>query len=165
MYTYPVSNTRIEGGKNTPRSINLMGGQVLSHNKVGYKASTPVLLNSQPPLRPSHVPVAGNGGKGMGINLPDRGIVFFNLALLEKYIINKKTKNFRLPSLSSLHTGNISLTGIKLHQSGNILNEVRKNTQHSTIGHFKSYPFNHHFPLFNRRAIVGHKFTFSFNVQ
>ena len=158
MYTYPVSHISIEErkvSKSAPWSMDL------TSNKVGYKTSSPVLLNPQW----LEVPVAAcgvNGGKG--INLPDRGIVFFNLALLEKYIINKKTKNFRLPSLSSLHTGNISLTGIKLHQSGNILNEVRKNTQHSTIGHFKSYPFNHHFPLFNRRAIVGHKFTFSFNV-
>lgn len=162
MYTYPDTSMRQGSqigsqnapwftGRTAPSGSNLHAWD--SHqgnNKVGYKTSSPVLLN--PPA-------------GQGINLPDRGIVFFNLALLEKYIINKKTKNFKLPSLSSLQTGNISLTGIKLHQSGNILNEVRKNTQHSTIGHFKSYPFNHHFPLFNRRAIVGHKFTFSFNVQ
>lgn len=160
MYTYPdTSIGRQIGSPNAPGFIGQTGptgsnlhawDSHLGSNKVGYKTSSPVLLN-----------IAAR----KGINLPDRGIVFFNLALLEKYIINKKTKNFKLPSLSSLQTGNISLTGIKLHQSGNILNEVRKNTQHSTIGHFKSYPFNHHFPLFNRRAIVGHKFTFSFNVQ
>ena len=126
----------------------------LTNNKVGFNSSSPVFLNSSS---------LGDLNPGSTlINLPDRGIVYFNLSLLEKYIINKKTKNFRLPSLSSLQTGNISLTGLKLKQSGNILNEVRKNTQHSTIGHFKSFPFHHHFPLFNRRAIVGHKFTFSF---
>jgi len=119
----------------------------IEENRIGFKKPNYTYLN------PS-VTTLNTAGQEM----PERGIVYFNQALLEKYITNKKIKDFKLPNIDTIETGNITLKGLSIEKSGNILNEVRKNNQKEKIGQFKGHLLKtYNFTLNNRRAIIGHK--------
>lgn len=107
-----------------------------------------------------------DNGVRCGIEMPERGIAYFKIELLEKYITNKKIKNYKLPNIETLETGNISLKGLAVEKSGNILNEVRKNNQIEKTGQFKGHLLKtYNFTLNNRRAIIGHKVRMAWEIS
>ena len=101
------------------------------------------------------------------IIIPIRGSIYINKEILKNYIILNNAKNWRYTTkIQNYNIGNIILKGISIKKSGNILTDLRKNKEKLKTGFFKNhYTTILKFPLYNRRAIIGHKIVFSYTIK
>lgn len=167
--------------------------EIMKENKIGFKKINRVYLKEEKDnlkdLVNSLTPVSSQNINNF-ISMPVRGLIFFNLNLLEKYVVNSKSQNFSpsfwefpflkagFSDLSSLSTGYLKLKGISISKSGN---EGRSKKQKFNIGQFYSLnKFLTNNSLFysnlniirkksfvvnNRRAIIGIKMKLSWGIN